>query len=475
MFGKRNQDRKHRFAEEGAGDSPDVEARPEAADPELAAALVQLGLNRHAPLVEKPDTEASEPAAPDDSIESRESLEQDVPDEANVPSQPAHSAVPTAAMLAEPEPEPEFGSQSKAADLEPTSVGEVATYAALRRERAKVVEQEAALRQAQDEASALKSELKNLRAAAKATEGVDVQAATTRANELEQSLLESEGRVEELTAAIETLQSTDADAQLKAAQERASELERSQAESQRRVEELTAEVEALRSASGDIDVSELRSAAERAAAERADAAERSVQDLQSKVSALTADLERSRAEAAAAGVALDRIKREAKDEGGALAEAEERAERLAAEVEKLRAELAMGPAQVERLRRDGDREKTLRAAMEQAQASHAQAEAVLADNRRLASDLAANLQSQEGLIFALAGLQAEVTEQRAWFEEQIAHGGEAEGQQTGVIDALQAAIQDRDVELQVLRQQLLEVEAKRAEEAAAFVAALERP
>ena len=441
MFGKRSQDRKHRFADQGAGDSPDGEARPETADPELAEALLQLGLNRHAPLVEKSDETndldaLGERDALDDPIESHGSRDQDVSDDANLPSQPGHSAVPTAAMLAEPEPESdEFGSPSAGVQLEPTSVGEVATYAALRRERAKVVEQEAALRQAQDEASALKSEVKQLRAAASASATADGQAATARAEELEQSLRESQGRVEELTA----------------------------------------EIEALRAASGDDDLAELQSAAERAASERADAAERSVEELQSKVAALSADLERSRAEAAAAGVALDRIKREANDEGGSVAAAEERAERLEAEVERLRAELAAGPAQVERLRREADREKTLRAANEQAQASHAQAEAVLADNRRLASDLAANLQSQEGLIFALAGLQAEVTEQRAWFEEQIANVGEARGQQTGVIDALEAAIQDRDVELQVLRQQLLEVEAKRAEEAAAFVAALERP
>jgi CheY-like chemotaxis protein len=61
-------------------------------------------------------------------------------------------------------------------------------------QRAKVVEQEAALRQAQDEASALKSEVKQLRAAASASATADGQAATARAEELERSLRESQAR-----------------------------------------------------------------------------------------------------------------------------------------------------------------------------------------------------------------------------------------------------------------------------------------
>ncbi len=449
MFGKRKQDRKHRFAEEGSGEVPDGEARPAQADPELAEELLQLGLNRHAPLVEPLLVEASEfdavsepaalsepdalsqPDVPGDQIESSEPRDQNAPDDSDVPKLPAW-AVQTAAMLAEPEPEPE----PERVESERSSVGGVATHAALRRERAKVTEREAALRNAQDEASALRAELRQFQAAAKATDTADTQAGTVRADELEQSLQAAQGRIEELTAELEALRAA---------------------------------------ASGDIDVSELRSAAERAASERADAAEKSVQDLQSKVSALTADLERSRSEAAAAGVALERVEREAKDQDGTVTAAEERAERLAAEIEKLRAEAAKGPAQVERLRRESEREKALREAMEQAQASHTQAEAVLADNRRMAADLAANLEGQEALITALIGLQAEVTEQRAWFEAQIANQGETEGQQAGVIETLQAAIHDRDAELDAVRQQLLEAETKRAEEAAAFVASLDRP
>jgi hypothetical protein len=49
-----------------------------------------------------------------------------------------------------------------------------------------------------------------------------------------------------------------------------------------------------------------------------------------------------------------------------------------------------------------------------------------------------------------------------------------EGQQAGVVDALQAAVKERDAQLDAMRQQLLDVEAKRAEEAAEFVAALDR-
>ncbi|HJR89517.1 MAG TPA: hypothetical protein VJ782_05085 [Aeromicrobium sp.] len=162
----------------------------------------------------------------------------------------------------------------------------------------------------------------------------------------------------------------------------------------------------------------------RAAVERAEAAERSARELESTVSALKAELEQARAEATAAGVALERVEREAKEQVGA--------------------------------------------------AAIAQADAAQADSLRLASDLATNLQRQEAMIAALAGLQAEVTEQRAWFEAQIANRGEAESQQASVIAALEAAVRERDIELEALRQHLLEAEAKRAEEAAAFVAALER-
>jgi len=443
MFGKRKEDRKHRFAEEGLGEAPDEEARPEpddevrpeAADPELAAALMQLGLNRHAPLADPPPDQTSEFGArretdrlseldvpseldepsgldePSEQAESAEPEDEDVPDvpaDVGVPQELGRSVVPTAAMLAEPE----------AVESAPASIGEVATYAAMRRERARAAEQEAALRKAQDEAQELRAQLKQLQAAAKTTETADGQADTARTDELEESLRASQARVDELTA----------------------------------------ELEGLRAASGNLD-----------------AAGKSVVELQSKVSALTAELEQSRSEAAAAGVALERIEREAKDRDASVVAAEERAEQLAAELEKVRAEAAKRPDQVARLQRDADREKALRAALEQAQTSHEKAEAFLADNRQLASDLAANLKSQEGLIFALTGLQAEVAEQRAWFEAQIANVGEAESQRAGVVEALQTALQDRDIELQVLRQQLLEAEAKRAEEAAAFVAALERP
>jgi hypothetical protein len=64
MFGKRKEDRKHRFAEEGLGDEPDGQETPESEDPELMAALLQLGLNRHAPLVDPPPAEAREPDGP---------------------------------------------------------------------------------------------------------------------------------------------------------------------------------------------------------------------------------------------------------------------------------------------------------------------------------------------------------------------------------------------------------------------------
>jgi hypothetical protein len=417
MFGKRKEDHKHRYAEEDLGDSPEDDARLASEDPELAAALWQLGRNAQAPLPEPPPVEVNEADAPDEldapndmdaRSKSDEPLAQDGSHKSvgsHVPNGLARGAVPTAADLAEPESNPEGGGR------EPSSVGGVATYPARRRDRSKEDQQEADLRRAKDEVSSLRAELKRVRVAAAGTQDTDVQAVTARADGLEQSLRESQGRIEELTAEVNRLQSAGSDAR--------------------------------------------------------------VNEPRSKVSALRAELEESRSQAAAARVALERVEREAKEQERTVAAAEERAEKLAAEVEKLRAEAATGPAQVERLRRDAEREKALRAALEQAKASHAQGEAAVAENRRLASDLSANLQSQEGLITALIGLQAEVAEQRAWFEAQLSSLRDMERQQTSVVDTLQAAVQDRDLELELLRQQLLEAEAKRAEEAAAFVAALE--
>ena len=378
MFGKRK-DHKHRFAEEAPG-SPDGEARPEPDDPELAEALLQLGRNRHVPLHPRQRDEASEPGRQSEPDHGDQD-ESGAPDESNVPDRTVRSVVPTAAMLAEPEP--------AAGEAEPTSTRDFSTFPAPKRDHAKGSDQDAGAQKAQDEP--------------------------------EPSLRESQSRIEELTA------------------------QRKSAKRGGRSESSSA------------------------------AAERSGEELRSEVSALKAELEVSRSEAAAAGVALERIEREAKHQDGTVAAAEERAERLAAEIEQLRAAAATAPAQVERLHREAERERTLRTAMDQAQRSQVQAEAALSDNLRLAGELAANLRSQEGLITALTGLQAEITEQRAWFEAQIANAGEAESQQAMVIESLQTALQDRDIELEVLRQHLLEAEAKRAEEAAAFVAALERP
>jgi chemotaxis protein MotB len=253
-----------------------------------------------------------------------------------------------------------------------------------------------------------------------------------------QALNRERARTAEMEAALRTAQ--DEVASVKA------QLRQVQAELAHRAESGT-------TAPSDGDVEELRSAAE-----RADTAESSALELQSKVSELVVELEDARTDATAAGVALERLQRETKDRDTALAVAEERAERLAAEVQQLRTRSAKEPVQSGRSQIDAVR----------------QIESVVAENRRLARELAANLQSQEAVVAALTGLQAEVTEQRAWFEAQLASMRDMEGQQAGVVDALQAAVKERDGQLDALRQQLLDVEAKRAEEAAAFVAALER-
>jgi hypothetical protein len=394
MFGKRKDDHKHRFAE-----VPDADPR-DADDPDLAEALRQLGRKRHAPMPEPSLVDESEGSDESDELDgSDESDEVDGSDESDqsdrpgepseaeagdremrgnsvrqeATSRPAWSAVPTAAMLAEPEPEPER-------EREQPSAGQMAMQA-LNRERARTAETEAALRTAQDEVAALKSQLEQV-----------------------------------------------------------------QAELANRAESRTTE-------SRDGDADELRSAAE-----RADVAESSALELQSKVSELTVELEDARTDATAAGVALERLERDTKDRDTALAVAEERAERLASEVQQLRTRSAHEPVQAGRSQSEALR----------------QVESVVTENRRLARELAANLQSQEAVVAALTGLQAEVTEQRAWFEAQLASMRDMEGQQAGVVDALQAAVKERDAQLDAMRQQLLDVEAKRAEEAAEFVAALDR-
>ncbi len=366
MFGKRKQDQEQEIGESS------IEEERVSHDPDLTEALLELGRNRHAPLPE-PETSDDDVSAAD----SRDDLdpptdedrwgpapERTVPPLSDAPGVPAWANVPTAAMLAEPEPEPEADDVPSAAEM---------AMQALNRQRAKTAEQEAALRQAQDEAAELKLQLEDLRA------------------------------------------------------------------------ELAQRPEAGAS-SGDES------------------------GLQSKVSELAAELENARADAAAAGVALERLERESTDQEAALAAAEERAERLEAEVARL------GEAASRTIGVGGAAggEVALLTALDQTRAATAQIESIVAENRRLADELAAMLRSQEALVAALTGLQTEVTEQRAWFEAQLASARESEVQQAGVVDALQSGLKEKEAELEALREQLLDVEAKRAEEAAAFVAALER-
>lgn len=281
------------------------------------------------------------------------------------------------------------------------------------------------------------------------------------------AMADAQAQIAVLTAELERVRSTNPFVELKAARNRAEELERMQVESKGRIDSLTADLKRVRAKSAVADDA-------RAVAERAGSVDEAVLDLQSKVTSLTADLEQARSEAAAAGVALERAEREAKDHEAAVASAELGAEQLTAEMDKLRTESAKGPAQVERLKREAERERALRAAIDQIQASNARVEDVVADNLRLAADLTANLKNQEALVMALTGLQTEISEQRAWFESQLTTVRQMESEQVGALEGLQRAVQERDAELDVLRQHLLEAEAKRAEEAAAFIAALEQ-
>jgi hypothetical protein len=415
MFGKRKDDHKHRFGELA---DPEVPQDPDDAD--LAEALKQLGRNRHAPL--------SEPAL----VERDESGGSDEANDSYRPSEPGESE---ASEPESSEPELSEPESTQPATSEPES-------------RETSVREETTSRPAWS---------------AVPTAGMLAEPEPESEREREQpsagqmamqALNRERARTAETEAALRTAQ--DEVASLKA------QLEQVQAELADRPEARTTE-------SGDAEADDLRSAVERAGV-----AESSALELQSRVSELSVELEGARSDAAAAGVALERLERETKGRDTALAVAEERAERLAAEVQQLRVRSAKEPLQAGRSTRDAEAEQALRGALDRAQAAAEKSETVLAENRRLTSELATNLQSQEAVVAALTGLQAEVTEQRAWFEAQLASMRDMEGQQAGVVDALQAAVKERDAQLDVMRQQLLDVEAKRAEEAAAFVAALDR-
>ena len=268
---------------------------------------------------------------------------------------PAWSAVPTAGMLAEPEPEPEQ-------QREQPPVGQMAMQA-LNRERAKRAETEAALRTAQDEVASLKAQVEQVRA--------------------------------ELARRAETPSTASGD--------------------------------------GNDDVDALRSAVE-----RADVAESSAVELQSKVSELAAELEEARADAVAAGVALERLSERPQSGTTTLAVAEERAERLAAEVQQLRTRSAKEPTQVGRWQSE----------------AMSQVESVLAENRRWPASSPRTCRARKP-----SSPRSPVSRPRSpssvrGSRRSLASMRDTEGQQAGVVDALQAAVKERDAELDALRQQL---------------------
>lgn len=377
MFGRRNSEHKHRFAESTSGDVTD--AVPEAADDlDLHAALQELARNPRAPLVSldpvsQPEPESSDAEPPVDS-----------PDSAGPDS------------LAEP-----GHAQSSLVD------------------------------------------------------------------ELESALARSQARVEALTADLERAQSDSASPTpaLQAAERFAEQLKESLEKSERRVESLTAELGRVRHDSSAGGAAEPWAADDRVAELR-----RSLEESQQRTDSLNAELENARSEAAAAAVALERAGREATERDAAIAELERRLEALTADLEQLHAHAEAAPAQVEKYRREAERETSLQTALKQAQASATRAESLTADNLRLSEQLTATLEGQAAALEQLAAVQREVGEHHTWIENQIRRLREVEGKHA--LDELRQNLAERNAELEALREQLLEVEVRRAEEAASFLDAL---
>ncbi|MFL6090810.1 MAG: hypothetical protein ACJ71Z_11795 [Aeromicrobium sp.] len=498
MFGKGKQEHKHRFVDD---------KQDESIDPELEAALKELG--RREPL---PAREADAPTTEIPAVDGE-----------RVPVE-AEAAQKNAPQEKDTEP----------ADEAAGSIGDVAAYAALKRERRKAAGRDVALAEAQARVEALSAEVEKLRVASAQVGQPDAGAP----DGLQAALAESQTKVESLTAELDRVRSKSsassvarlqAAAEIHTASGRVDELQRALTESQARansltadlkqmsaasnarIESLAAELDRLRSQSSAASEAEGQAAAESEASAaratdlheslarargrvdalkselervRADAksrvdaaaaeAEEARGKAQERVDAVTAELDRLRSDSAAASVALERASREAAEREAALADAERRLDETVSELEKIRSASATAPAQVERLRREAEREMSMRAALDQAQASAAQAESLTEDNLRLSSELAANLQSQSAVMPELAALRTELAEQRAWLQDQIDRLRAAEEAQNAIADELQQAIVDRDSELEALRAQLLDAEIKRAEEATAFIASLDR-
>lgn len=259
------------------------------------------------------------------------------------------------------------------------------------------------------------------------------------------------------------------------------------AESRAEAQSLAAELKQARAALAATSVGEAQATAHRAAdleksvteatahaTSLTEELERLRAESEAQVDALTAEIAELRADAAAATVALERAGRESAEREAAVEEAERRADQLAAEVAKLRAESAAAPAQVQRLRREAERETALIAALERARDSGTRAESLAVDNLRLSEEMAAHLKSQATVLSDLTTLQAEIGEQRAWLAAQVERFQDAEAEQAATTDELRRRLADRDAEVEALHQQLLDVEVRRAEEAASFLAALDQ-
>lgn len=230
-------------------------------------------------------------------------------------------------------------------------------------------------------------------------------------------LEQSEARVAALTVEAELLRAASAGpATAGEIAEHSEALEESEA----RVAELTAEVERLRAASV-----------------RGDPPEVVVEDPDARVTALSSELDRLRADSADTADASS----------AALATAHEQLTELQATVEHLRVAL---------------------------RETNARADEIATEHVRLSNELAASLQTQSSGAAEVASLKGAVEEQRVWYEEKLARLRDSEARQSASVKELGSALAAREAEVEALQSQLLEVETRRAEEAASLLAMFDK-
>ena len=110
---------------------------------------------------------------------------------------------------------------------------------------------------------------------------------------------------------------------------------------------------------------------------------------------------------------------------------------------------------------------------EEADTSSATVETLTNGSLRLADELAVQAKTQSSLAADLVAAQKEIAKQREWLSDTMSRIRDEEDQRAATLKAVQDGLREREAEVEGLRNQLLDVEVQRAEEAASFLAALE--